>query len=1377
MRVRARDLFATIRSEGALLPPELLARIAENDRSLDGLAPDAYHLPSGERLGEAINRSWSRLLGLWSSFDAARDALPERDAGTTLTRERWLLPLFGELGYGRLAPARTVELDGHAYPISHDWHRSPIHLVSFRVDLDRRTAGVAGAARQSPHSVVQELLNRSDDRLWGFVSNGLRLRVLRDNVSLTRQAYAEWDLEAMMTGEAYADFVVLWLVCHQSRVEAEQPADCLLERWSRAAADQGTRALDQLRAGVEDAIACLGRGYLAHPSNGDLRDALRSGELDGMGLYRQLLRVVYRLLLQFVAEDRDLLHEPDADPVGRERFRRFYSTQRLREIAEQRRGARHPDLHAAVRLVWQRLAADEGCPELALPGLGGLLFSPEATPSLDRCELSNSDLLDAVRALSLAESGGVRRPVDFKNLGSEELGSVYESLLELHPEMDADAAHFALTTAGGHERKTTGSYYTPSSLIASLLDSALDPVLDEAARAEDPERAILALTVCDPACGSGHFLIAAAHRIARRLASVRTGDEEPAPAAYRTALRDVVGRCLHGVDVNPMAVELCKVALWMEALEPGRPLGFLDHRIVCGNSLLGATPALIADGVPAQAFTAIGQLDKRFEEQVRSALTEAFPGSENANERHVAWMALVRDAVDDKKVVLELRKRNDRERRRQDAFAFGDAVAVADATFAELLDALATERERSPADVRAKAERYAALQASAEHERARLLADAWCTAFVGAKQPGAEAVTQAVLDVIARDIRELDPAMRAVIERTAKRMRFFHWHVAFPGVFRAASAAAETGPAGWSGGFDVVLGNPPWERVKLQEREFFAREMPAIAGAANKAARQRAIAALAGEQLDLLRRFLIAKRDSEAASHLIRRSDRFPLCGRGDVNTYAVFAENDRTVIGPRGRVGCIVPTGIATDDTTKQFFQDLVERRSLVSLYDFKNNDRLFYDVGHRRSFFSLLTMTGLGAPVDSATFAFAAARTEDLTDPQRRFTLAAEDIQLLSPNTRTCPTFKSSRDAELTKSIYRRIPVLVRERDSHGNPWNVSFLRMFDMATDSGIFRTVDQLEADGWTLQGNIFVRDGRRKLPLYEAKMLHHFDHRYGDYSMRSAGSQDTQLPDVPPERLNDPSYAPMARYWVDEAEVDARLAGRWDQGWLLGWRDISRNDNERTIIAAALPRVATGDTWLLALPKAGSDVNPLFTSILSTFAADYCARQKVGGSHLKYHTVRQFPIPTPDMLRGATAFGVGPLTKWLAPRVLELTYTADDMHAFARDLGYDGPPFAWDVDRRLVMRAEVDAAVFHLYGIDRTDVDYIMDTFPIVRRNDERDHGEYRTKHAILEIYDEMFEAQRSGREYRTRLDPPPADPAVAHDARRNVGSNEGSAAA
>lgn len=339
---------------------------------------------------------------------------------------------------------------------------------------------------------------------------------------------------------------------------------------------------------------------------------MRRGELVAQDYYRQVLRLVYRLVFLFAAEDRDLLLLPgEAYAAARERYLRYYSTIRLRRLAERRTGTRHADSYAALRLVMRKLASDAGCPELALPALGSFLFSDRALPGIESCDISNHDLLDAVRALAIAVMNGVWRSVDYKNLGAEELGSVYESLLELHPHLDLDAASFELDVAAGHERKTTGSYYTPTSLVECLLDSALNRVLDEAGKTSDPQAAILKLKVIDPACGSGHFLIAAAHRIAKRLASLRTGDEEPSPEAIRTALRDVIGHCIYGVDVNPMAVELCKVNLWLEALEPSKPLSFLEHRIQIGNSLLGTTPRLLEAGIPDEAFQPIeGDLRK-----------------------------------------------------------------------------------------------------------------------------------------------------------------------------------------------------------------------------------------------------------------------------------------------------------------------------------------------------------------------------------------------------------------------------------------------------------------------------------------------------------------------------------------------------------------------------------------------------------------------------------------------------------------------------------------------------------------------------------------------------------------------------------------------
>jgi hypothetical protein len=1207
-------LFETIRTEGALLPPDILARISARD--LDGLTPPDYHLAPNESLNEATNRAWLRLRATWATFITAREKLAPGDPGTTITRERCLLPLFQELGFGRLVAAGAVEIGEKKYPVSHGWQHTPIHLVGCNVKLDKPTPGVTGAARSSPHSLVQELLNRKDEYLWGMVSNGLQIRLLRDNVSLTRNAYIEFDLEAMMSGEAYPDFVLLWLLCHQSRFEADRPSDCWLERWSEIAREQGIRFLEGLRDGVEAAIAALGQGFLAHKENGELRQKLRSGTLSKDDYYRQLLRMVYRLLFLFVAEDRELLLNPAAAKEARERYLKYYATRRLRRLALRRGSPRHHDLYAGLRVVMQKLGAS-GCPELALPALGSFLFSLAAVADIENCELANSHLLDAIHALTVTHDNGVRRTVDYRNLGSEELGSVYESLLELHPRVEPESATFTLAATAGSERKKTGTYYTPSSLIASLLDSALAPVLNEAAAEKDAEQAILRLKVVDPAAGSGHFLVAAAHRIAKRLAAVRTGDEEPSPEALHTALRDVIGHSIYGVDVNPMAVELCKVSLWMEAIEPGKPLSFLEHRIKLGNSLLGATPGLMRGGIPDDAFKPL--------------------------------------EGDDPEAVKKWKRLNKSERtaraKKQTSFAFVDGPWHHLGDFRTGIGTLDNLPDDTIEGVQAKQKVYEEALASAGYLEGKFLADAWCAAFVYLKDSLTE---YPITEDIYREI-ETNPLAVAhhrlriaeEVQRLAADYRFFHWHLEFPDVFAPAQELdqAENPRAGWDGGFDVVLGNPPWERVKLQEREWFAPHRPDIANAPNAAARGRMIEALREENPALYAAFREALREADGESHLVRNSGRFPLCGRGDINTYAVFAETMRAVLGPKGRVGCIVPSGIATDDTTKFFFRDLMESQSLVSLYDFENAVGMFEGVGHGRFKFCLLTMTSAArAATAGAQFVFFAHYVDDVKEDHRRFTLSAEDLALLNPNTRTCPIFRSRRDAELCKSIYRHVPVLIREGPPEENLWGISFSRMFDMSNDSGLFRTCEQLE-------------DGISYRPLYEAKMMHHYTHRYGDYAMRPEGSQDSELPRIPAEKLADPNYAVTPRYCLEKDRLYERLGTTvdgyeacWAAPWLLAFRDIARSTDERTALFAFLPLTAVGNNCPLIFTLDDSAIG--LVANLSSFAFDWVARLKVAGTHLNFFIVKQFPVLSPQTLAGQQPF--------IWPRVLELVYTSWDM---------------------------------------------------------------------------------------------------------------------
>ena len=346
------------------------------------------------------------------------------------------------------------------------------------------------------------------------------------------------------------------------------------------------------------------------------------------------------------------------------------------------------------------------------------------------------------------------------------------------------------------------------------------------------------------------------------------------------------------------------------------------------------------------------------------------------------------------------------------------------------------------------------------------------------------------------------------------------------------------------------------------------------------------------------------------------------------------------------------------------------------------------------------------------------------------------------------------SRRDAEITLGIYRRVPVLWREQPEQ-NPWRISFMAMFHMANDSGLFRTRDVLEAEGWELQGNVFTKGADRMLPLYEAKMIHHFDHRYGTYEGQTQAQANMgTLPRLTPGQKADPTRVVIPRYWVAETEVSDKLKDRWDHGWLFAWRRSARSSDERTMIDCLLPRTAVGDSAFLFLAIAPPTKGAVLAACLSSVVVDYIVRQKVAGTNMSYFLVEQFPIIAPDAYdRVASWINHTTLASWISMRVMELSYTAYDMEAFARDLEDNGTPFVWNEERRFKIRAELDAAFFHLYGVARYDIDYIMDSFGAFRRNDPERFA--RTKSLILDIYDAMAVAMETGEPYQTILDPPP----------------------
>jgi hypothetical protein len=1288
MQIRNRNSFTTIHTEGALLPVDLLQRIRSNDASLEGLDAESYHLAPGEKLNEAINRSWNRLNGLWETFQKERDRLGENDIGTSLTREHWLLPLFQELGFGRLSTTKSVEIEGKSYPISHRWENVPIHLVGCGLKLDKRAPKVAGAARISPHSLLQEYLNRSKEAQWGLVSNGLSLRVLRDNAALTRQAYVDFDLESMFEGEVYSDFVLLWLVCHQSRFEtSEKQTEFILERWSKSAQELGTRALDDLRSGVEGAIVSLGQGFLQHPLNGDLRTRLKTGDLSSQDYYRQLLRLVYRLIFLFAAEDRDLLLLPDAPNEAHQRYLDFYSTIRLRSLAERQRGSRHYDRYEALCLVMTLLGSVQGCPELAIPALGGFLFDPQSTADLNDAKLDNQSLLTAVRSLAFITEGNTRRAVDYRNLGPEELGSVYESLLELHPLLNTDAGTFQLTSAAGNERKTTGSYYTPTSLIQVLLDSALDPVIEDRLKTQPDtalqEQALLSLKVCDPACGSGHFLIAAAHRIAGRLAQVRTGGDEPSPDETRLALRDVIRHCIYGVDVNPMAVELCKVNLWLESLEPGKPLSFLDAHIKCGNSLVGVGPKMDLNDleVPDEAFNPV--------------------------------------TGDHKATASLLKKRNKQEREGQESLFVTEIKSREDLDkwLTECSHTLEAMPEDNAAEVQAKAKSYQKANESVEYRSQQQIADLWTAAFFWkteepkGKSVEAVAPTHGQLHHLRRG-NQTQNGLLEQVEKIRQSEGFFHWPLEF------AEVAAQSG-------FDCILGNPPWERIKMQEEEFFAARDSEIAAAENKDARQKLIEKLIFSNPTLAAAFEDAKHAADASSKFIRFSQRFPLTAVGDINTYALFAELSRGVISSKGRVGIIIPSGIATDDSTKDYFHGIVDAQNLFSLLEFEN-EGFFQGAGQGHMLrFCLITMTGAQEQIQTTDFMFQGKNISDLSNPERRFTLTTQDLALFNPNTQTCPIFYTKHDADLARKIYKRVPVLENEKKAH-SPWGISFLRMFDMSNDS------------------NLFITEARSGyVPLYESKMFFLYSHRYGDYDL--VGNERKHiLPDVPLEKLQNPGYSVTPYYWVPELAVSERLGDVWQKDWILCFRNVTDSRaSARTAIFSLLPKVGVGNSAPAMLVSENSaNLVACLLGNLSSLVFDFTARHKVGGLNFNFFIVKQLPALPPSAYTSANI-------EYINPRVLELVYTAYDLRPFAEDMGYHGEPFRWNEERRALLRAELDAYYARLYGLTHDELRYILDpqdvygpdfpgeTFRVLKEKEIRQFGEYRTRRLVLEAWDRL----------------------------------------
>jgi len=1060
--------------------------------------------------------------------------------------------------------------------------------------------------------------------------------------------------------------------------------------------EQGGRVRDHLRDGVEKALLQFGNGFLNHPRNSVLRARVQEKTLEPFEYYQQLLRLIYRFLFLMVSEERNLI----TDTMS---YREHYSISRIRRLVEVRAAYTHQeDLWLGLATTFKLFQEEDLGPLLGVPILNGDLFDQARTSEINDASLTNHDLLTAMWDICMyrEKENAPWRRINYAALDVEELGSVYESLLDFQPVFVQQNGKTEFRLLTGTERKSTGSYYTPPELVNELIQSALVPTMKDrlagAKTGEEKATALLAMTVCDPACGSGHFLLAAARTIGRELAKARTGDEEPAPEQMRIAIRDAITHCIYGVDKNPLAVDLCKVALWLEGHTKAKPLTFLDHRIRCGDSLVGVFDlSVLKEGIPDNAFTAI--------------------------------------TGDDKAVARDLKKQNKKEREHRRLAEFDISMNLL-TTSRQQVNAIADDKLD---DIRKKKELFSAFQQEGTTWcKDKTACDLWTAAFfIGFKREYLQnrlfVTTDTIREYIALGVDADFPQVKYV-RRIANEYRYFHWPLEFPEVFV-------------KGGFDCVLGNPPWERIKLQQQEFFATRDISIANAPNKAARDQLISNLLKTNPPLLTEYIKELYRSEATSRFLRLSGRFPLTGTGDINTYAIFAEQTILLLNGKGQAGIILPSGIATDATTAPFFKFILLNHKIGSIISFENEEHIFPAVDHRFKF-CIVNLCGFDLIHEKPDFIFFCRNLNDVKNLERHFSLNAEDLQLINPNTYNCPIFRTKKDAELTKSIYHRIPVLIKGNNRNEvNFWGIKISSMFHMANDSHLFKTHEQLHSMKFILQGNRFDNDTEQWLPLYEGKMFHQYDHRFGSYADFSS-REKTNLTQTNLVSHKNSNYTVLPWYWINKKEVK-KLEN--NKSFFFSIRNLTNATNERTVIASILPFVGIGHTASFFSTYTNIQLSLCLFSNFNSLIFDYITRQKLGGVSLGSFILKQLPVLSPETY---TPYHIS----FIASRTIELTYTAWDLEPFAQDILQEigaetwnhwfpqnplitgrPQPFIWNEEWRAILRAELDALYAKLYGLNREELEYILSTFPVLQKNEEGKYGEYRTKKLVLTAWDEI----------------------------------------
>ena len=1212
---------------------------------------------------------------------------------------------------------------------------------SKRLDLplDVRASSEDVRRGRTPHGQILRYLTAADydsggKIRWGILTSGNVWRLYDHRTRPRSTAFYEVKLDNILKKDDEDELRSFFLLFKRSSFVLQDGATTT---FIESALQEGKRYEEKVAqdlSGVvfDDVFPTLVKA-LAKRTNEDLST-----------IHRTALILLYRILFVLYAEDRGLLPVND----------RSYATYGMRKLLRddiREKIAENIKFSSNATKYYDNLATlfrmiDEGDDSIGLPPYNGGLFTDNAAPILGQVRLDDETIAPVIFRLSHIEGDdGEPRFVNYRDMSVQQLGSIYERLLEHQPAQDANGE--ITIRPNPYARKDSGSFFTPQELVDLIVDQTLKPLVEErleaferkAAMLEtdrrtkserlielqklDPAEAILDLKVLDPAMGSGHFLVTAvdflsdyiaelieyvpavpewldsdnayASPLLERVQNIRSEITDRASEngwrLVKSQLSDqaiirrmVLKRCIYGVDKNSLTVELAKVSLWLHSFTVGAPLSFLDHHLRCGDSLVGM-----------RVTDMLGELDRLGGMYAGSAVQAA----QNAT----TVMMEIEDISDSD--ISEVKKSSQ----------LFEGVENTTADLRKVLDFMCgirwfaagmNRRDRSNVEepisltLIENSQRAYQLLANGpkelDFERSENLAKRWA------------------------EFSELWGNATGIADKEG----FLHWEVAFPGVWHQWQ---DIHP---SGGFDAVIGNPPWDVIKLQEVEWFATRAPEIALQQTAAARRSAIRELRQHDGDLTDEFDNAKSRADQLGKVIRVSGDYPLLGHGDINLYSLFVERAMNLIKPDGFVGLLTPSGIYADRTAADFFKQVSTGGRVYGLFDFENRKIFFKDV-HASFKFCALIFGGTDRRLGEARCAFFLHDTVAINDPDRCFALTPTDFARVNPNTGTAPVFRNRKDAEITRRIYEQHPVLVdRTAKDEIRAWPVRYRTMFHMTNDSDLFRTAEQLKSEGfYPVQGNHWHRDNEVYVPLYEGKMVQAFDHRAASITTHEGNIFRPGQPDKTlNEEHSDTSFTPRPRYWVDGKAI----ASEYEQNWLLSFKAITASTNVRTMIATVIPKVGCGHSLSVFIGQDGGldAVNAsCILSNLNSVGFDYVTRQKVQGSNLTLYTVEQLPVITPDGYD--RLFGDKAAREIVQDHVLRLTYTSHDIAPFARDLGYNGPPFKWDPEERRHLRARLDALYFHLYGISNDDAEYILSTFPIIRRQDEAEFDRYRTSEMII----------------------------------------------